>query len=156
MAPKPETLTREEFASLLTVGNTCAVSDPPAAIPTEHSDRLIALGYMADLSGRLRMTTPGRQRIARDLKTGHYEIQTRSLGVETGHYPALCNVDLRGFAGRLSDRVSEQVPFDCEFVPFGFGQRIGRIAGALLALDGSQSVGATLSFHTATIHALRL
>jgi hypothetical protein len=56
-------LTREEFASLLTVGNTCAVSDPPAVIPAEHSVRLIALGYMADIAGRLRMTTPGRLRI---------------------------------------------------------------------------------------------
>jgi len=57
-------LTREEFASLLTVGNTCAVLEPPAVIPAAHSVRLIALGYMVDLSGRLRMTTPGRARIA--------------------------------------------------------------------------------------------
>ena len=56
-------LTPEEFASLLTVGNTSAVRDPPAVIPAEHSARLIALGYMADISGRLRMTTPGRIRI---------------------------------------------------------------------------------------------
>jgi hypothetical protein len=55
-------LTREEFASLLIVGNTSAV-DPPAAIPAEHRAKLIALGYMVDLDGRLRMTTPGRQRI---------------------------------------------------------------------------------------------
>jgi hypothetical protein len=64
MAAKAKILTREEFASLLTVGNTSAVADPPAIIPTEHSAKLIALGYMADLTGRLRMTTPGRQRIA--------------------------------------------------------------------------------------------
>jgi hypothetical protein len=56
-------LTPEEFASLLTVGNTSAVTSPPAAIPAEHRDRLIALGYMADIAGRLRMTTPGRIRI---------------------------------------------------------------------------------------------
>ena len=55
-------LTREEFASLLMVGNTSAV-DPPAAIPAEHRAKLITLGYMVDLDGRLRMTTPGRQRI---------------------------------------------------------------------------------------------
>jgi hypothetical protein len=61
---KAKLLTREEFASLLTVGNTCAVLEPPAVIPAEHSARLIELGYMADLAGRLRMTTPGRQRIA--------------------------------------------------------------------------------------------
>jgi len=61
MAPKK--LTREEFASLLKVGNCSAIS-PPATIPVEHSAKLIALGYMVDLVGRLRMTTPGRQRIA--------------------------------------------------------------------------------------------
>jgi hypothetical protein len=59
----PNLLTREEFASLLKVGN-CSTMDPPAAIPVEHSTKLIALGYMVDLVGRLRMTTPGRQRIA--------------------------------------------------------------------------------------------
>jgi hypothetical protein len=61
---KSEMLTREEFASLLTVGNTSAVNEPPAVIPAEHSARLIGLGYMVDLAGRLRMTTPGRSRIA--------------------------------------------------------------------------------------------
>jgi hypothetical protein len=63
MVFKPALLTREEFVSLLTVGNT-SVLDPPAAIPAEHSARLIRLGYMADLGGRLRMTTPGRRRLA--------------------------------------------------------------------------------------------
>src|SRR5258706_10353544 len=63
MVPKSKMLTREEFASLLTVANTSAVLEPPAVIPPEHSARLIALGYMADLSGRLRMTTAGRARI---------------------------------------------------------------------------------------------
>jgi hypothetical protein len=56
-------LTPEEFASLLTVGNAFNVLEPPAVIPAEHSARLIELGYMADLAGRLRMTAPGRQRI---------------------------------------------------------------------------------------------
>jgi hypothetical protein len=64
MVSKSKMLTRVEFASLLTVGNTSAVNEPPAAIPAEHSARLIGLGYMVDLQGRLRMTTPGRQRIA--------------------------------------------------------------------------------------------
>jgi hypothetical protein len=63
MASKPKLLTREEFASLLTVGS-CSVIDPPAAIPAQHGARLIGLGYMVDIAGRLRMTTPGRQRIA--------------------------------------------------------------------------------------------
>ena len=57
-------LSKAEFASLLKVGDTCAVLEPPAVIPSDHSARLIALGYMAELSGRLRMTTPGRARIA--------------------------------------------------------------------------------------------
>jgi hypothetical protein len=64
MGLKSEMLTREEFASLLIVGKTSAVVDPPATIPADHSAKLIALGYMVDLAGRLRMTTPGRQRMA--------------------------------------------------------------------------------------------
>jgi hypothetical protein len=62
MAPEATTLTLEEFASLITVGNALVNSAPPL-IPAEHSVRLIALGYMVDLAGRLRMTTPGRMRI---------------------------------------------------------------------------------------------
>jgi len=62
MASEPTTLTDEEFASLLTVGNA-PVHGPTPAIPAAHSTRLIALGYMADIAGRLRMTTPGRFRI---------------------------------------------------------------------------------------------
>jgi hypothetical protein len=57
-----EKLTHEEFASLLTVGNATVRSSAPA-IPAEHSARLIELGYMAYLAGRLRMTTLGRVRI---------------------------------------------------------------------------------------------
>jgi hypothetical protein len=62
---KSKMLTREEFASLVTVANTCAVREPPAVIPAGHSARLIGLGYMAHLEGRLRMTTTGRARIRR-------------------------------------------------------------------------------------------
>ena len=64
MARTSKKLTREEFASLLKVANTNAVLQPPAVILAEHSTRLIALGYMADLAGRLRMTTTGRHRVA--------------------------------------------------------------------------------------------
>jgi hypothetical protein len=64
MVSEAEILSPEEFASLLKVGNTSAVTtSPPAVIPAAHSARLIALGYMADIEGRLRMTTPGRIRI---------------------------------------------------------------------------------------------
>jgi hypothetical protein len=66
MASDSERLTREEFASLLTVGNTCAVLEPPAVIPASHRARLVGLGYMVHLSGRLRMTTPGRLRIRKE------------------------------------------------------------------------------------------
>jgi hypothetical protein len=64
MATNPSMrLSKEEFASLLKVGNTCAVSEPPAVIPRKHRARLISLGYMANLSGRLRMTFSGRMRL---------------------------------------------------------------------------------------------
>jgi hypothetical protein len=56
-----DNLTVKEFASLLAVGNA-HVHGPAPSIPAEHSARLIALGYMAHLEGRLRMTTPGRVR----------------------------------------------------------------------------------------------
>jgi hypothetical protein len=62
MASEAITLTREEFDSLLAVGNTPVHGSAPA-IPAAHAARLIALGYMVDLEGRLRMTTPGRFRI---------------------------------------------------------------------------------------------
>jgi hypothetical protein len=63
MATESKILTSEEFASLVTVGNTSAVTSPPAVIPAEHRARLIALGYMVYLEGRLRMTTDGRIRM---------------------------------------------------------------------------------------------
>ena len=55
-------LTEEEFKSLVTVGNTSEF-DRPAIIPAAHADTLIELGYIVDLAGRLRMTTPGRMRL---------------------------------------------------------------------------------------------
>jgi hypothetical protein len=60
---KQKMLTDEEFASLLLVA-TPSTYGSPARIPPEHSTRLIALGYIADIQGRLRMTTPGRNRLA--------------------------------------------------------------------------------------------
>lgn len=56
-------LTNEEFASLLLIGAPSTYGSP-ALIPLEHSARLIALGYVADIQGKLRMTTPGRKRLA--------------------------------------------------------------------------------------------
>ena len=68
MASEPRKLTLEEFASLLT-----PVNEPPAKISAEHSARLTALGYMVDLSVRLRMTAPGRRRIAAGRVRGQRE-----------------------------------------------------------------------------------
>jgi hypothetical protein len=63
MALDAEVLPPEEFASLPRVADSSAFRNAPAVIPADHSDRLIALGYMVDLEGRLRMTTQGRIRI---------------------------------------------------------------------------------------------
>ncbi|MDQ1387641.1 MAG: hypothetical protein QOF56_1095 [Acidobacteriaceae bacterium] len=63
MDSESKTLTLEEFVSLLVVGNGCAITDLPSVIPAEHSARLIALGFIVDLYGSLRMTAPGRLRI---------------------------------------------------------------------------------------------
>jgi hypothetical protein len=70
MASEPNVITDEEFASLLALGR-CSMLQPPAVIPGEHRARLIWLGYIADIGGRLRTTTSGRRRIAADffLKT---------------------------------------------------------------------------------------
>ena len=62
MASQTKMLSPDEFASLLTVGNARVNSVAPT-IPAEHSARLIALGYVVDLEGKLRMTTPGRIRM---------------------------------------------------------------------------------------------
>jgi len=62
MAVKTKNLTHEEFVSLLAVGNTAANGAGPA-IPAKHRARLITLGYMVFLQGRLRMTSTGRIRI---------------------------------------------------------------------------------------------
>jgi hypothetical protein len=59
MVLKSKALTREEFVSLLVVGNASAITDIPSVVPAEHSARLIALEFIADLSGRLRTTTSG-------------------------------------------------------------------------------------------------
>jgi hypothetical protein len=48
-------LSPEEFASLLLIGAPSTYG-PPAVIPPEHSARLIALGFIADIQGRLRMS----------------------------------------------------------------------------------------------------
>ena len=61
-------LTPEEFASLLLIGAPSTYG-PPAVLAPEHSARLIALGYIADIQGRLRMTTPGRIRLAAGMPT---------------------------------------------------------------------------------------
>jgi hypothetical protein len=60
MAPAPPPLTHEEFVSL----RDCAKGLMHRAIPAEHTDRLIQLGYIQELSGGLRLTNAGRLRIA--------------------------------------------------------------------------------------------
>jgi hypothetical protein len=62
MASQTTRLTLAEFASLVTVGNAPMHGSAPL-IPAAHRARLIALGYMVDIAGRLRMTTPGRIRL---------------------------------------------------------------------------------------------
>ena len=58
MAPASP-LTHEEFVSL----RDCAKGLMHRAIPAEHKDRLIHLGYIQELSGGLRLTNAGRLRI---------------------------------------------------------------------------------------------
>ena len=60
MAPAPP-LTHEEFVSL----RDCSKGLMHRAIPAEHKDRLIQLGYIQDLSGGLRLTNAGRLRIVK-------------------------------------------------------------------------------------------
>src|SRR6266581_2097261 len=61
MAPAPPPpLTHEEFVSL----RDCAKGLMHRAIPAEHKDRLIQLGYIQELSGGLRLTNAGRLRVA--------------------------------------------------------------------------------------------
>jgi hypothetical protein len=50
-------------------------------IPPEHSARLIALGFIADIQGRLRMTTPGRIRLAAGMP-----IPLTQVGFEGGKF----------------------------------------------------------------------
>ena len=59
----PEFLTRDQFISLLMVGDARPHGHPPI-IPIDHETLLVRLGYVVRLQGRLRMTTPGRIRIA--------------------------------------------------------------------------------------------
>jgi hypothetical protein len=80
MECESEPLTPEEFASLLAVGNTCAVREPPAVIPAQHRARLIELGYVANLLGRLRMTTAGRLRMAAGFENGPLPIEIGPTG----------------------------------------------------------------------------
>jgi hypothetical protein len=64
MAKPSMQLSEREFASLSLIGSI-GPRDRAGVIPAEHASRLIGLGYVADLQGRLRMTTPGRVLIAR-------------------------------------------------------------------------------------------
>ena len=63
MKSEIEIITADEFASLLRVADLSTFRDSPAVIPAGHKERLVALGYLTDISGRLRITTLGRNRI---------------------------------------------------------------------------------------------
>ena len=74
-----EFLTRDQFISLLMVGDVAPNGLAPI-IPMDHETLLIRLGYVVNLQGRLRMTTPGRQRMASiEAPPGALEIQNRPL-----------------------------------------------------------------------------
>jgi hypothetical protein len=68
----------------------------------------------------------------------------------------LRNLNLITVPRRLSDRVGESVPFNGQCFPFRFDSRIGRRAGSMLVLDGSQSECMALGVHTLIIHPFRL
>jgi hypothetical protein len=59
----PDFLTRDQFISLLMVGDATPTGLAPI-IPIDHETLLIRLGYLVNLQGRLRMTTQGRLRLA--------------------------------------------------------------------------------------------
>src|SRR6266496_5581701 len=72
MAPAPPPpLTHEEFVSL----RDCAKGLMHRAIPAEHKDRLIQLGYIQELSGGLRLTHAGRLRIVKGELNGCFLLQ---------------------------------------------------------------------------------
>ena len=74
-----EPLTRDQFISLLMVGDVAPNGLAPI-IPIDHETLLIRLGYVVNLQGRLRMTTPGRLRLASiEAPPGAGETQTRPL-----------------------------------------------------------------------------
>jgi hypothetical protein len=59
----PEFLTRDQFISLLMVGDVTPNGLAPI-IPIDHETLLVRLGYVVNLQGSLRITTHGRQRLA--------------------------------------------------------------------------------------------
>jgi len=64
MDPKPSRpLSKEEYTSLVRVGDCALETTAPAVIPAKHERRLAELGYLMKLVGRLRVTTVGRRRI---------------------------------------------------------------------------------------------
>jgi hypothetical protein len=59
----PEFLTRDQFISLLMVGDVTPGGLAPI-IPIDHETLLVRLGYVVNSQGRLRITTHGRLRLA--------------------------------------------------------------------------------------------
>jgi hypothetical protein len=56
-------ITREEFVSLLVIGNPSAITDLPSVIPAQHRARLIALGVNC---GPIRQATDDNPRQVAD------------------------------------------------------------------------------------------
>jgi hypothetical protein len=63
MVSKAKTVTLKSSLPCSGSLDLSAFRNAPAVIPADHSARLIVLGYMVDLEGRLRMTTQRRIRI---------------------------------------------------------------------------------------------
>jgi hypothetical protein len=75
----PEFLTRDQFISLLMVGDVTPSGLAPI-IPIDHETLLVRLGYVVNLQGRLRITTHGRLRLASiEAAPGAGKTQTRPL-----------------------------------------------------------------------------
>lgn len=73
----PTRLRKEEFISLLAIGNLSPINAGPLEIPAEHQTRLIELGFIVDLLGRLRVTSLGSALLSTREQRSHQQIKNR-------------------------------------------------------------------------------